>query len=342
MKATEAASIETVRGMVPSASFDELQKLGKLMVEGRAAQRRQVDEISPGLWPKIEKCVQLSPLAEYYRHLSGIAEISLGAVGLRKGMEVVYVWFMMPIVGSADSGGNAVALEVASETGHATYLFRVMSRGAFPTATHEKFVQEAAVVIRDLNEAIIATGFRREPIYLSEDQLNTPEYSKYLYAAGHLEPLKLLRERFFARVIHNTFEQWKTDLEEALRFNTSGKSDSARWSKSVLDFIEAPQEQAAGLVASAPPLTSPTPSVVERPEVPRGVQALNAEPAPMGLMAERSVMLSRMEGDDRGNVKLLLHDPEFDYDIWLMLSGDDVAKLGAFPGAKLKIAIQKA
>ena len=58
-------------------------------------------------------------------------------------------------------------------------------------------------------------------------------------------------------------------------------------------------------------------------------------------MVERSVTLSRMEADDRGNVKLMLHDPEFDYDLWLMLSGEDAAKLGAFPGAKLKIAVQK-
>ena len=243
MKATEAASIETVRGMVPSATFEELQRLGRMMVGGRAAHRKDVDGISPGLWPKIENCVEFSPLAEYYRYLSGVAEISLGAVGLRKSMDAVYVWFMVPLMGSVDSGGNAVALEVALESGHATYLFRVMPREEFPSATHERFLQDASEVVRDLNEAIISTGFRREPIYLSEDQLNTPEYSKYLYAAEHLEPLRLLRERFFARIIHNTFDQWKADLGDALRFNTTEKDDSARWSKNVLDFVEAPEEK---------------------------------------------------------------------------------------------------
>jgi hypothetical protein len=347
MKATEAASIETVRAMIPSVTFDELQRLGRLMVEGRAAYRKDVDEISPGLWPKMEKCVELSPLADYYRHLSGIAETGLGAVGLRKSMETVYVWVMMPVMGTLDSGGNAVALEVTSETGHATYLFWVMPRGSFPAATRDRFVQEAGKVVRDLNEAVVATGFRREPIYLSEDQLNTPEYSKYLYAAGHLEPLKLLRERFFARIMHNTFEQWKADFADALLFNTTEKDDSARWSKNVLDFIETPKDQvtvqASSAAASAAAAISPIPLAVEQPAVPPpAVQALNAESAPIGYMAERSVTLSRMEGDERGNVKLMLHDPEFDYDIWLVISGDDAAKLGAFPGAKLKIAIQKA
>ena len=345
VKASEAASIETIRTMVPSATFDELQKLGRLMVEGRAAYRRDVDGISPGLWTKMEKCVELSPLAEYYRYLSGIAEISLGAVGLRKSMDAVYVWFMVPIMGTVDLGGNAIALEVASETGHATYLFRAMPRGDFPTTTRDRFMQEAEKVVRDLNEAIIATGFRREPIYLSEDQLNTPEYSKYLYAAGHLEPLELLRERFFARIIHNTFDQWKTDLGDAFLFNTMEKADSARWSKNVLDFVEEPEMQgevrASSAAASVSETTPPIPLAVEQPTAAPAVQTLNSELAPTGYMAERSVTLSRMEGDDRGNVKLLLHDPEFDHDIWLMLSGDDAAKLGAFPGAKLKVSVQK-
>jgi len=347
MKATEAASIETVKTMLPSATFDELQKLGKLMVEGRAAHRMHVDEISPSLWPKMEKCVEHSPLADYYKHLSEVAETSLGAVGFRKVMEMVYVWVMMPVMGTSDSGGNAVALEVTSETGHATYLFWVMPRESFPTATRERFVQEAEKVVRDLNESVIATGFRREPIYLSEDQLNTSEYSKYLYAAGHLEPLKLLRERFFARVMHNTVEQWRTDFADALLFNTTKKDDSARWSKNVLDFIEGPQEQVTGQTSSAATSGAAaifaTPSVVVQSAVPPpAIQPLNAESAPIGYMAERSVTLSRMEGDERGNVKLMLHDSEFDYDIWLMISGDDAAKLGAFPGAKLKIGIQKA
>ncbi len=247
MKKVEAASIETIRTIIPYTTFEELQRLSVLMIEGRAACRKDVQTISADLWAKLEKCVALSPVAETYQYLSWLAETSLEAVGLRKTMNAVYVWFMMPLIGSANSGGNAVALEVTSETGRATYLFRIMSRREFPTATHDRFVQEAAKVIRDLNEAIIATGFRREPIYLSEDQLNTPEYSKYLYAANHLESLRLLRERFFARIIHNTFDQWKIDLGDALLFNTASDQDNARWSKDKLDFIESSQLQPSEL-----------------------------------------------------------------------------------------------
>lgn len=242
MKNVEAASLETIRTMIPSASYDELQKLSRLMIEGRAALRTDVEVVSPELWAKLEKCVGLSPLADSYRYLSGFAVKRLEAVGLRKSKDTVYVWFILPLMGTVGSGGNVVALEVTSEGGHATYLFRVMPRSAFPTATFDQFVRDAAPMIRDLNEAIITTGFRREPIYLSEDRLNTPEYSKYLYASKHLESLRLLRERFIGRIIHNTFDQWKADLTEALVFNTSTTDETSRWSKSKLDFVEFPED----------------------------------------------------------------------------------------------------
>jgi len=228
-------------------------------------------------------------------------------------------------------GGNAVVLEVTSETGHATYLFRVMGRNAFATASKESFAEEAALVLRDLNEAIIATGFRREPIYLSEDQLNTPEYSKYLYASEHLAPLKLLRERFFARIIHGAFEQWKTDLNDALLFNCTTKDDSVRWSKSKLDYVE------TNTSIATPPSDDEKPA--DKPQ--SSIQNLNLNTAPGQFMTDRLFTLTRMEGDDSGNVRLCLHDPELDYDAWITLPGDEASKLGAFPGSKLKLTLQK-
>jgi len=227
-------------------------------------------------------------------------------------------------------GGNAIVLEVTSETGHATYLFRVMPRAEFATTTAERFSEQAAIVVGDLNEAIIATGFRRETIYLSDDQLNTPEYSKYLYAADHLEPLKLLRERFFARINHSSLAQWKADLIDALQFNTGVNEDVQRWSKSKLDFVESQDTTQ----------TVSTRTVSEVEPVPI-IQNLNAE-GPRGLsMPDKVVVLSRMDGDDSGNVKLCLRDSDFEQDIWITVSADDATKLGAFPGTKVKLSLQK-
>jgi hypothetical protein len=328
MRKLEASSIETIRAMLPSTSYEELRNLSWLMLEGRAAPRKSVEQISPDLWKRLENNVQQSPLAQTYGYASSLGETSLCCIGLRKTMDVVYVWFLTPVMGSVQSGGNAIVMEVTSETGHATYLFRVMSRTEFPKASRELFAQEAENLIHDLNEATIATGFRREPIYLPEEQLNTPQYGKYLYAAKNLDPLKLLREKFFTRVIHNTFEQWKDDLNQALLFNTSASEDSARWSRAT----EMNDEQ---LVPA-----SPTDEYVQPPAP--VLQSLNVKPASNQSMPERVLVLRTMEADDRGNVKLWLHDGTLEHDTAIMITGEEAGKLAAFPGAKIKVSLEKA
>jgi len=339
MKTLETSSIETIRAMIPSATFEELHNLSWLMVEGRAAGRNDVEKISPGLWIKLEKNVDQSSLREAYHYLSSIGNPELNAVGLKKTKDTFYVWFMIPVMGSIRDGGNTVALEVTSESGHATYMFRVMSRAEFPSATTESFLRQAQTVIGDLNEALIATGFRREPIYLSSDQLNTRDYSKYLYAADHLEPLKFLRERFFARIIHTSFDSWKVDLNDALHFNTSAKQDSERWSKNALDLVETDQIPVEA-VQPVPPVVETSPAVPVQLFA-KVEQGLNAEMTPQRAMTERVFTLNRMDADERGNVKLCLHDNEFDEDVWVKIPGDEAMKLGAFPGSKVKITLEK-
>ena len=234
----ESETLETIRGMLPTASYEESQALNELMSEGRAAMRKHVEAISGNLWKMLEAIVNESPLAETYRHVSSIGIHDHTAIGLKKTLQGIYVWFLVPILGSLQKGGNSLAMEVTSETGHATYLFRIMSRGEFPSATPQIFLGQSEESIRAINEAMISTGFRREPIYLSDDKLSTPAYSRYLYAASNLDVLKLLRERFYARLIHTTYESWQKDLEEALAFNTSTTQDVARWGKSKLDEPE--------------------------------------------------------------------------------------------------------
>lgn len=335
MRSLEAATVETIKSMVPSANFNELNELARPMAEGRAASRKVVETISPDLWKRIELSVGQSPLAETYQHLSAMGESALSSIGLRKAMERTYVWFLIPVMGSAEVGGNAVAMEVTSEGGHATYLFWVVPRSEFPKATKESWYQQAEGVAFDLNEAIIATGLRREPIYLTSDQLNTPEYGKYLYAAANLEPLRFLRERFFARVVHTTFEQWKKDLQEALLFNVTAPEGSARWGRSSLEFIE------FGQPSRVPPVpTAPAPSAGMTVAAPT-LQALNVEAGERIVVSEKVYTLQNMEADDRGNIKLWLHDVEMDSNTEIKITGDQASKLSAFPGSKIKVTLQK-
>jgi len=69
-------------------------------------------------------------------------------------------------------------------------------------------------------DAILPTAFRREPTSVSEERLSTPMYSRRLCAARNFEELRQLRDRFYWRIIHTSYESWKRDLQEALVFDT--------------------------------------------------------------------------------------------------------------------------
>jgi hypothetical protein len=231
----ESESYQTLLGLSPGIGFDRLQELSKLMAEGRAVSRKEVVKRVFDFWITLERLVKESPLAVSYGHLKSLAEEDLTCIGFKKTFQGDYLWFMMVIAGSVGRGGNSVVLEVTSETGHATYLFRILERGRFPSCTPEQLQGAALETLRAINEAMITTGFRREPIYLDEGKLNTEAYSKYLYAAKNLPELKLLRDRFYARIIHSTPESWASDLAEALMFNVQSSDDSSKWDKSQTD-----------------------------------------------------------------------------------------------------------
>ncbi len=352
-RALEASSIETIRSMLPSATYEELRRLSMLMLEGRAVMRKDVEAISPDLWARLEHTVAESPLAETYAYLSKLGDNKNVAIGLRKSADNVYVWFLFLTKGSPQTGGNTLIMEITSESGHATYLFRVLKRQDFTNSTAERFLQEGERLVRELNEAMIATGFRREPVYLTEDQLNTPNYARYLFASKNLEPLKLLRERFFARIIHRTYEQWQHDLGDALVFNTNTSDEQARWANGELEPVEAQPGSWAGSGEAevATSQVSETPTLVGKlPVTSENSQRLNLQietaasvtaPILAPNVTERVLTLSRIDGSEDGKVTLWLKDKEMDHDTAIMLNEDDAGKLGAFPGSRIKVSLQK-
>ena len=85
--------------------------------------------------------------------------------------------------------------------------------------------------IKNINRSMIEINFRREPIYFSDDQLESPEYTQYRFAIAKIPSLKTLRDQFIGRVIHSSKDQWKTDVTSLLAFNTKSIDDSEKWSK---------------------------------------------------------------------------------------------------------------
>jgi hypothetical protein len=116
--------------------------------------------------------------------------------------------------------------------GKATYFFRIVSRKDYPAFKNiQDMHKEADSFIKGINRCMLATNFRREPIYLSDEKLADPQYTRYRFAIQKLPALQTLRRLFIGRVIHSSPEQWKQDVAELLKFNVTTLDDSARWAK---------------------------------------------------------------------------------------------------------------
>jgi hypothetical protein len=123
------------------------------------------------------------------------------------------LWFFTPL--SRDGRPlNLVAQEVTSDAGHATYLYRPMEPDRFSALSGDALAEEVAAAIRRLNRALLTLNFRREPIYLPEDQIATARYGKYAVALRKLDYLQWTRRAFVTRLIHN--QTWEQQLADAL------------------------------------------------------------------------------------------------------------------------------
>ena len=95
---------------------------------------------------------------------------------------------------------DKVVLEPVSEKGHASYIFKL----------------GRDVSINTILKALVYSGFRREPIYLSLKELSDPENSLYLHALKWLPYLNVVRGSFMGRVIHREFSEWKKRMEKLI------------------------------------------------------------------------------------------------------------------------------
>jgi hypothetical protein len=121
--------------------------------------------------------------------------------------ESLFFWFAFPLAGSAANADRAsfVAWECTSQTGRATYVFRLSPTGQS---------QEMDTAIRKLNRGIVTVNFRREPIYIPDSSLEMqPHLRRYAIARRNLPAIRNLRNLFAGRAIHKSLEQWQNQLQ---------------------------------------------------------------------------------------------------------------------------------
>jgi len=236
INALQLKSLRMLKEMLPGVDQLSLRKVARFMKEGRAARRLDVEAVNPKIWKELEKRVALQDyLKESYDFLMGMAQRDHVCIGMKRGLmgdlTGEFIWFLIPIYhADAREPGNAIAMETTTETGHATYFFRITSRKDYATfKSLEDLGREADKVIKTINRCMIDINFRREPIYLPDSALEEQRYFRYKVAVQKLPSLRLLRNLFIGRVIHAASDQWAKDVTDLLKFNVSTLDDSDKW-----------------------------------------------------------------------------------------------------------------
>jgi hypothetical protein len=263
-------SQETIKEMIPETDPATVRKVAALIKDGRAAKRRDIEPLSPDFWRRLTKKIKEAGIGPEYDFLNSMALTDQVCVGVKRGLmgDVTgsYVWLLFPLR-DVKTGklSNAVALEAfnvsqddaqdreegeaeaaSSEentdqqgatgvetpaSGKATYFFRMKPRSAYALAKEEEMSRELENFIKNVNRCMIDINFRREPIFLTEDELDNPRYVQYRFAVAKIPSLKTLRNLFIGRVIHSSFDQWKSDVTSLLEFNNKSKDDNEKWKK---------------------------------------------------------------------------------------------------------------
>jgi hypothetical protein len=228
-----------LKELLPDADPAMIWRAASLMKDGRAASRSDIESVSPELWAKLEKRLEVVGVKEEYDFLKAMSQQQKICIGMKRGLmgdlTGDYIWFLIPIYGqSSEEPGNAVAMEASSGegSGRATYFFRIVSRTDYRAARNTQILGEAVdALLKVVNRCMLEINFRREPIYLSDSKVEESQYLRYRFAIRKLEGLRTLRTLYIGRVMHVSPDQWKKDVMDLLGFNTGTVDEDAKWSK---------------------------------------------------------------------------------------------------------------
>jgi hypothetical protein len=229
MNALSTKTQMSLKELLPAFDSSITRKIARLMKEGRAVRRVDVDAISPGIWVELEKKLELFGIKEEYEYLRSISQAEKMCIGIKRGLlgdlTAEYIWFLAPISNlTPDQLTQVIAMEATSAegAGRATYFFEIGDQDSYSNPKKPELLQaEVDKALKNINRNLVAVNFRREPIYLTDEQLNSAEYAGYRRAIAKIPALKELRRLFIGRVMHHSPAQWKTAVNQLLETNAN-------------------------------------------------------------------------------------------------------------------------
>ena len=255
-------SQQNIKQLIPEATPITINKLATLMKDGRVAKRKEIEQLSPDFWRRLSKKIDEAGITTEYEFLNSLAAKDQVCVGIKRGLmgdlTGTYIWMLFPLLNPGTNRlSNTIALEAfntqedtkenmdaeigetnqtqdeeqKSATTGATYFFKETGREEYSQTKDDDLTKDLDSFIKNINRSMIEINFRREPIYLTENQLDSTEYIQYRFAIAKIASLKTLREQFVGRIIHASQKQWKTDVTNLLAFNAKSLDDKEKWSK---------------------------------------------------------------------------------------------------------------
>ncbi len=261
---------QSIKELISEATPIAVNKLSTLMKDGRAAKRKEIEQQSTDFWRRLTKKIDEAGLTTEYEFLNSLVAKDQVCIGIKRGLmgdlTGTYIWMLFPLLNLGTNRlSNTIAIEafntqnnalenkaqptknsgseITEETlqNHvqeqksgsigATYFFKAAGRKEYAQTKDEDLSKELESFIKDFSRSMIEINFRREPIYLTENQLESTQYTQYRFAIAKIPSLKILRDQFLGRVIHASHEQWKADVISLLAFNTKSIDDNEKWSK---------------------------------------------------------------------------------------------------------------
>lgn len=191
------------RFLAPSVGKDVAESVSA-MPFGRGANLRNLGVSVPSLADALETKLSNSRIAQSYEWLcswSGGKDLQVGALPSSQEDEEENAAPILWVIAHDDTCQKAaVELALAEDEAAATYVYRL-------DGEWEIFALWA-------DRALEATGFDRQLIYQSKEQLMKPENARRYMLVQRTPAVDFMRERFMGRTIHSTRERWQQDMNK--------------------------------------------------------------------------------------------------------------------------------
>lgn len=216
--------------MLPDLEEISIRKLAILMKGGKAAKKRDVDAASILIWPVLEDKLRDLGIGEQYDYLKRRAQDDKIAIGLKMGIyndtDKEYGWFMAPIYSlTPKDPGNTIALQTTSakDKTETTYFFRIMEKHEYVDHFKrlEKIAQETEHLIYKINRYMLAASFRKDLFFISDEDLEMPQYSRFKFIIKRMPEIQELRFLYAGRITHNSKEEWQSAVSDMLEENVA-------------------------------------------------------------------------------------------------------------------------